>query len=98
LALRRTELEKLSKISQAEARALFLKEIEQESLSDAAKQARNILEEAKTRAEEMAKKIISTAIQRYAGAHVFETSTATVALPDDEIKIRITGCEGRNIP
>jgi ribonuclease Y len=84
-------------LSEAEARTLFLKEIEQESMRDAADLTRHIIEAAKTRAEEEARRIISLAVQRYAGAHTFETTTATVALQGDEMKGRIIGREGRNI-
>jgi ribonuclease Y len=55
------------------------------------------VERSKLRAEEEARRIISLAIQRYASTHTFETTTATLALPGDEIKGRIIGREGRNI-
>jgi ribonucrease Y len=58
---------------------------------------RRILEEAKSRAEDKARQIISVAIQRYASDHTFANSTATLILPNDEIKGRIIGREGRNI-
>lgn len=94
---RRQELERITHLTEAEARALYLKEIEQETLSDAYHLAHRILDDAKTRAEEKARRILSLAIQRYAGEHAFETSTATVALPNEELKGRIIGREGRNI-
>ena len=55
------------------------------------------MEDAKAQAEEKARRIISVAIQRYAGNHTFETSTATVNIKGDEMKGRIIGREGRNI-
>ena len=91
------QLEALSGMKEPEARVALLREIEQESLQDANELVRNILDEAKVRAEEKARKILSVAIQRYAGEHTFETSTATVALHGDDIKGRIIGREGRNI-
>jgi ribonuclease Y len=94
---RREELEKISQISAADARAKLLKQVEEDSVRDAGHLARHILEEAKLKAEERARKIISVAIQRYAGEHTFETSTATVALSGDDMKGRIIGREGRNI-
>ncbi len=94
---RRQQLEKLSGINGEEARAQFLKEIEQESLADAANISRHILEDAKVRAEEKARKIIITAIQRYAGNQTFESSSATIILESSELKGRIIGREGRNI-
>jgi ribonuclease Y len=93
----RDNLTKLSHLSEAEARALLLKETEQATLKDAADLVRHILDSARAGAEEQARRIISLAIQRYSGEHAFETTTATVALPNEEIKGRIIGREGRNI-
>ena len=94
---RREELEKISQISCADARTKLLKQVEEDSMRDAGHLARHILEEAKLKAEERARKIVSLAIQRYAGEHTFEISTATVALTGDDMKGRIIGREGRNI-
>jgi ribonuclease Y len=66
-------------------------------MRDAMQLSQHILDDAKARAEEQARKIISLAIQRYAGHHSFETSTATVNIKGEEIKGRIIGREGRNI-
>ena len=95
--LRKEQLQRLSHLTEAEARAQLLKAVEQETLKDAADLARHIVESAKSRAEEQARRIISLAIQRYAGTHCFETTTATVTLQGDDIKGRIIGREGRNI-
>src|SRR5437773_12047707 len=97
LKLRKEQLQKLSQLSDTEARALLLKEAEQEALQDATDLTRHILDDARLRAEEQARRVISLAIQRYAGEHTFETTTATVALEGDDIKGRIIGREGRNI-
>src|ERR1044072_9454874 len=86
-----------ARLSEAEARAQLLKEVEQQAQADASGLSRRIVEDAKTYAEEKARWIISTAIQRYAGNHTFETTSSTIALPDNEIKGRIIGREGRNI-
>ena len=94
---RREQLEKLSGLSAENARAQFLKEVEQETLTDAANVSRMILDDAKARAEEKARKIIVTAIQRYAGNQTFESSAATIMLESPELKGRIIGREGRNI-
>ena len=94
---RRAQLQTLSHLTEVEARGLVLKEVEQEAAGDAMKLTRHILDEAKIRAETQARRIISLAIQRYAGEHTFETTTATVALSGDDIKGRIIGREGRNI-
>lgn len=91
-------LQRVAGLSEAEARESLLKRLEQESLRDANALSRHILEEARERAEEKARRVISLAIQRYAGEHTFETTTASIALPPgDDIKGRIIGREGRNI-
>jgi ribonuclease Y len=94
---RQEQLQKLARLSEADARAILLKEVEQAALKDAGDLSRRLLDEARTRAEEQARRIVSLAIQRYAGEHTFETTTATVALNGDDIKGRIIGREGRNI-
>jgi len=94
---RREELQAVCKLNETEARTQLLKEVEMESLQDASHLTRRIMEEARTRAEEKARRIISLAIQRYAGEHTYEISSATVALPGEELKGRIIGREGRNI-
>src|SRR3954469_15404870 len=97
LEQQRKRLQAAAKLSETEAKAQLLKEIETEALQDASVLTRRIMEEAKTRAEEKARRIISMAIQRYAGEHTFETTSATLTLPDEELKGRIIGREGRNI-
>lgn len=94
---RREQLQSLSGLTEAEARTQFLKQIEQEALKDASNLTRHILEEQRARAEEKARQIITTAIQRYAGEHTFETTTATIALQGEDMKGRIIGRDGRNI-
>lgn len=91
------QLEAVSHLTQSEARVQFLREVEQEASRDAGNLMRHILEEAKARAEDKAKAIINVAIQRYAGQHTFETTTATIALQDEDMKGRIIGRDGRNI-
>jgi ribonucrease Y len=94
----RQELERVAGLSQAEARECFLKRVEQESLKDANALSRHILEEARSKAEDKARRIISVAIQRYAGEHTFENTTASITLTGGEdIKGRIIGREGRNV-
>ena len=94
---RREQLQSVAKLTEGEARHLVLKEVELETLQDASNLTRRILDEAKGRAEEKARRIISVAIQRYAGEHTFENTSATVALPGEDLKGRIIGREGRNI-
>ncbi len=94
----REQLQQMANLSEAEAREALLKRVEQEAQRNANNLSRHILDEAKLKAEEKARRIISTAIQRYAGEHTFENTTASVTLPPgEEIKGRIIGREGRNI-
>ncbi len=94
---RRDALQSVCKLTEAEARTQLLKEVEMESLQDASHLTRRIMDEAKARAEEKARRIVSLAIQRYAGEHTYEISSATISLPNEELKGRIIGREGRNI-
>jgi ribonuclease Y len=94
---RRQQLACLAKMNEAELRAAFGKQLEQEAQRDAAKLCQNILEDAKAHAEEKARRIIANAIHRYAGEHTTENSTCAISITNDEIKGRIIGREGRNI-
>lgn len=96
-AARREQLARVAQLTEADARAQFLKECEQAALRDANELSRRILTDAKNRSEEQARRVISLAIQRYAAQHTYETTTATITLTGDEIKGRIIGREGRNI-
>ncbi len=96
-AERRQALARIAGLNPAEARTQLLKQIEDETHSDAANLIRNILEDAKVRGEDKARNIVALAIQRYAGTHTSDISTATVALTGDDMKGRIIGREGRNI-
>jgi len=94
----REQLQGLAGLSEHEAKEVFLKHIEESALRDANALTRHILEDARNRAEEKARRIISLAIQRYASEHTFENTTAAIALPGGEdVKGRIIGREGRNI-
>jgi ribonucrease Y len=91
------QLQKLAGLTESEAREAIMKKAEQDATRDANNLARHIVEETKAKAEEKARRIISVAIQRYAGEHTFENTTASVAIHGEEIKGRIIGREGRNI-
>lgn len=91
------QLQKLSGLTEADAREALLKKVEQDAANEAQQLTRHLLEEAKLRAEDKARYIISIAIQRYAGEHTFANTTASIALQGDEMKGRIIGREGRNI-
>ena len=69
----------------------------QEAKVDASKEIKRIEEDTKEQSEKLAKKVISTAIQRFAGEYVAEQTISSVALPGDDIKGRLIGREGRNI-
>ena len=94
---RRAQLQEAAHMTELEARAHLLKELEKDALSDASAFARHILEEARLRAEEKARHILSVAIQRFAGDHTSENTTTSLALPNEELKGRIIGRDGRNI-
>lgn len=94
---RRIQLEQVAELNAVSARTALMKEVEQEAARDAADLTRRILEQSRTNAEAEARRIIGIALQRYAGAHTFETTTATVSLTGDDMKGRIIGREGRNI-
>lgn len=90
-------LEKISGLTAEEAKAYLLKNIEDKVRVAAAVKIKEIEDETKEVADEKARSIITTAIQRCAADHVAEVTVATVALPNDEMKGRIIGREGRNI-
>jgi len=91
------ELEKVSGLSREEAQEDLIKQIEDEARREAAKKVRIIEEEARHNAERKSREIMTTAIQRFAADHVVETTVSVVDLPNDEMKGRIIGREGRNI-
>ena len=91
------ELEKISGLTAEEAKALLLDEIEKDVRHDASLMIKDIESKAKEEADKKAKQIITGAIQRCAADHVAESTVSVVALPNDEMKGRIIGREGRNI-
>jgi ribonuclease Y len=90
-------LEKISGLNSEEAKQELLKKIEEEARFDAAKLAKKIEEEARENAEKKAKEIIGFSIQRYSSDYVADATVTAVTLPNDEMKGRIIGREGRNI-
>ncbi|MDO4517795.1 MAG: ribonuclease Y [Bacillota bacterium] len=91
------ELEKISGYTVDEAREIILQKVEQEARSEAAVLYKDIENKAKEEADKKAREIISGAIQRCAADHVAESTVSVVPLPNDEMKGRIIGREGRNI-
>src|SRR5439155_1313429 len=93
----RARLEQIAGLSAQEAKQELQRRLEDEARSEGAALARDIKEQAKRSAEREAKTIVALAIQRIAAEHTAETTVAAVALPNDEMKGRIIGREGRNI-
>src|SRR5688500_11506866 len=93
----RRRLEQLAGMSAEEAKNELIRRIEEEAQADAANRVREIRETARKSADREAKKIVALAIQRIAAEHTSETTASAVALPNDEMKGRIIGREGRNI-
>ncbi|MEG2212411.1 MAG: ribonuclease Y, partial [Clostridiales bacterium] len=91
------ELESISGISTAEAKQILLSSIEDEIKHEAAILIKDIENSAKEEGEKRAKEIVVSAIQRVAADHVAETTVSVVTLPNEEMKGRIIGREGRNI-
>lgn len=90
-------LEKISALTQEEAKAQLLQSLENECRHEAALKIKEIETETKENADQLAREIISIAIQRCAADHAAEATVSVVALPNDEMKGRIIGREGRNI-
>jgi len=92
-----TELERISNLSFDQARELLLARVEDEIKHETAMLIKEYENQAKEEGEKKAREIISQAIQRCAADHVAESTVSVVALPNDEMKGRIIGREGRNI-
>ena len=91
------ELEKVSQLSREEAKKLLTEEILEETRHDVAIQVRNLEQKAKDEADINAKKLIALAIQKCAADQASEITVSVVPLPNDDMKARIIGREGRNI-
>ena len=91
------ELQKISRLSQEEAKKQILNEVEKQITVEKATLIKNLEQKAKETAEKNAKEIIGYAIQKCAADHTSETTVSIVALPNDDMKGRIIGREGRNI-
>jgi len=90
-------LEKISGLGSEEAKELLLKKTEEEIRFDTAKLIKKVEDEAREQADKKAKEIIGFSIQRYASDFVADATVTAVSLPNDEMKGRIIGREGRNI-
>jgi len=91
------ELEKISGMTSEEAKDILLTRVRDEVNHEMAMMIKEIENQAKEEAEKRARKIITLAIEKFAADHVSETTVSVVSLPNDEMKGRIIGREGRNI-
>ena len=91
------ELEKISGLTSEQAKEYLLKIVEDDVKHESAVMIKNMEAEAKEEADKRAKEIVVNAIQRCSADHVSETTISVVQLPNDEMKGRIIGREGRNI-
>jgi ribonuclease Y len=92
-----TELQRIAEMTSEEARSVLLVEVEKEARGDMARIMRQIENEAREEGESRARHLIADAIQRVASDQVAEVTTSVVALPNEEMKGRIVGRNGRNI-
>jgi len=96
-AQKMVELERVAKLSQEEARAELLAQVEKEHQEVLAKQIQHLEEEGKEELDKRARNILALAMQRYGASQAAEITTSSVSLPSDDLKGRIIGKEGRNI-
>ncbi|HOD75883.1 MAG TPA: Rnase Y domain-containing protein, partial [Syntrophorhabdaceae bacterium] len=97
VARSKEQLEKISGMTGEEAKKMLVTAMEEEASYESMKMIKKIEEEAREKADKKAKEIIAFAIQRYAGEYVGEDTVSVVPLPNEEMKGRIIGREGRNI-
>ena len=91
------ELERVAGMTSDEAKQILIDRVQKDAYHDAAVMVREVEAKAKEEADKRARDIISLAIQKCAADHVAETTVSVVALPNDDMKGRIIGREGRNI-
>lgn len=96
-AERLAELQRISGMTQEEARATLIAAVEKDARADMARTIRQVEDEARAEGDRRARELIALAIQRIASDHVAEISVSVVPLPSDEMKGRIIGRNGRNI-
>lgn len=91
------ELEKIARLTEDEAKAQLLAKLDDTLVAEKAERIKNMEEQIKEKAEETAKNVITYSIQKCAADHTSEATVSIVALPNDDMKGRIIGREGRNI-
>lgn len=92
-----TELQRIANLNIEQARDIVMQQVEQEARADATHLMRQIEQQTKEDADKLAREIIATALQRCASDHVTESTVSVISLPNEEMKGRIIGREGRNI-
>ena len=92
-----TELERVASLTRDEAKQIVIDRVQKEAFHDAAAAVREIETQAKEEGEKKARNIIALAIQKCAADHVAESTVSVISLPNDDMKGRIIGREGRNI-
>ncbi len=97
IAKQTDELQRISRLSVEEAKQYLLNEVEKSIVTEKAELIRRLDEEAKEKAQKNAQEVIGYAIQKCAADHTSETTVSIVSLPNDDMKGRIIGREGRNI-
>ncbi|MEW5806294.1 MAG: ribonuclease Y [Acidobacteriota bacterium] len=97
IVTQKRKLESISGMTAEIAKKELMKEMEEETRREAAGMIKTIEEEARAKAEEEALKIVTSSIQRFSSKNFIETTVTTIQLPNDEMKGRIIGREGRNI-
>ncbi|MDL2286833.1 ribonuclease Y [Desulfococcaceae bacterium OttesenSCG-928-F15] len=97
IARQHEELEKISGLTSEQAKELLIRAMENDARYEGAKLVKRIMGEAQEEADKEAKRILAIAIQRFSGDFVSERTVSVVPLPNDEMKGRIIGREGRNI-
>ncbi len=97
IAKQTEELHRISNLSREQAEQMLMSRLEKELAAELGERIKKHEERIKAVAEEKAREIVATAIQRYAAAHTADTTVSTVDIPNDDMKGRIIGREGRNI-
>ncbi len=100
LKIREQQIEKLQQVAELpreEAKRILMDRVENELKNDITERIKRLQREGDEQFETQARNLLATAVQRYAGSHASETTTTAVSLPNDEMKGRIIGREGRNI-
>ncbi len=91
------ELERIARLTEQEAKEQLLAKLDETLVAEKAERIKNVEEQIKEKSEDTAKNVISYAIQKCAADHTSESTVSIVALPNDDMKGRIIGREGRNI-